>query len=52
MLPAMKHDKSSIAGQDGNLHWVLRIMLAGNKQFMQVRGSIAGCVGARVPIEH
>ena len=48
----MKHDKSSIAGQDGNLHWVLRIMLAGNEQLMQVRGGVAGCVGARVPIEH
>ena len=48
----MKHDKSSIAGQDGNLHWVLRIMLAGNEQLMQVRGGVAGCVGARVPIKH
>ena len=48
----MKRDKSSIAGEDGDLHWVLRKMLAGNEQLMQVRGGEAGCVGASVPIKH
>ena len=38
--------------EDGHLHWILRIVLTGNKQLMQVRSSVASCVGASVSVKH
>ena len=36
----------------GHLHWILRIVLAGNEQLMEVGSSVASCVGASVTVKH